>query len=119
VTVPADGELRHLLQQAYTTQNLQAAESILPEASGFEHVVVVDQDSHPVSLMQQGPFGEWEPMEVLTVNVDTSVAEAVQRALARPRSTRFSPITCTDAAGRFVGILRIERLMEHLAAGTS
>jgi EAL domain-containing protein (putative c-di-GMP-specific phosphodiesterase class I) len=119
VTVPPDSELRALLQQAYTTQNLRAAKSILPDASGFEHVVVVDQDSHPVSLMQQGPFGEWEPMEVLTVNVDTSVAEAVQRALARPRSTRFSPITCTDAAGRFVGILRIERLMEHLAAGMS
>jgi len=115
----ADGELRALVQQAYTTRNQRAAESILPEASGFEHVVVVDENSRPVSLMQQGPLGEWEPMEVLVVNIDTPVAEAVQRALARPRSTRFSPITCTDDAGRFVGILRIERLMDHLASRTS
>ena len=115
---PSDGVLRSLLQQAYTTRNRQAAESILPEASGFEYVVVVDERARPVSLMQPGLLAEWEPIEVLTINVDTPVAEAVRRALARPRSTRFSPITCTDAAGRFVGILRIERLMEHLVAGT-
>lgn len=114
----SDGELRALVQQAYTTDNLQAAESILPDAYGFEHVVVVDETARPVSLMHQGPFGEWEPIEVLTVNVDTPVAEAVQRSLARPRSTRFSPIACTDDAGRFVGILRIERLMEHLSDRT-
>jgi EAL domain-containing protein (putative c-di-GMP-specific phosphodiesterase class I) len=112
---PADGVLRALLQQAYTTHNRQAAESVLPDATGFEHVVVVDEDSRPVSLLHQGASGTWEPIDVLTVNVDTPVADAVTRALARPRSTRFSPIACTDAAGRFVGILRIERLMEQLA----
>jgi hypothetical protein len=111
----SDGVLRALLQQAYTTDNLQAARSILPDSSGFEHVVVIDEASRPVSLLHQGPLGTWEPLDVLTVNVDTPVAEAVTRALARPRTTRFSPITCTDAAGRFLGILRIERLMEHLA----
>ncbi|MCW2839850.1 MAG: hypothetical protein JWR55_1333 [Aeromicrobium sp.] len=112
---PTDGMLRGLLQQSYTTHSRQAAESVLPDASGFEHVVVIDEDSRPVSLLQQGTLDEWEPVEVLTVNVDTPVAEAVTRALARPRSTRFSPIACTDAAGRFLGILRIERLMEQLA----
>jgi EAL domain-containing protein (putative c-di-GMP-specific phosphodiesterase class I) len=113
--VTTDGALRALLQQAYTTRHLAAAETVLPEASGFEHVVVVDEASRPVSLLHQGALGAWEPLEVLTVNVDTPVPEAVTRALARPRATRFSPITCTDDAGRFVGILRIERLMEHLA----
>jgi hypothetical protein len=117
---PTDGVLRALLQQAYTTRSRLAAETVLPDASGFEHVVVIDEDSRPVSLLlQQGTLGEWEPVEVLTVNVDTPVAEAVTRALARPRSTRFSPIACTDAAGRFLGILRIERLMEQLATETS
>ncbi|MET1037332.1 MAG: EAL domain-containing protein [Aeromicrobium sp.] len=111
----SDGVLRALLQQAYTTRSLRAAESVLPDATGFEHVVVIDEDSRPVSLLHQGALGTWEPIEVLTVNVDTPVAEAVTRALARPRPIRFSPIACTDAAGRFVGILRIERLMEQLA----
>jgi hypothetical protein len=115
-TATPDGQLRQMLQQAYTTRNLSAAQSILPDASGFDYVVVVDEDSRPVSLLQQGIIGRWDPIEVLTVNVDTPVADTVTRAMARPRTSRFSPIACTDAAGRFVGILRIERLMEHLAA---
>lgn len=116
VSATAEGVLRKLLQQAYTTRHLAAAQTVLPDASGFEYVVVVDEDSRPVSLLQQGIIGRWDPIEVLTVHVDTSVSDTVTRALARPRATRFSPIACTDAAGRFVGILRIERLMEHLAA---
>lgn len=117
--VAADGALRALLQQAYTTKHLDAAQSVLPDASGFEYVVVIDEDSRPVSLLTQGIIGRWDPIKVLTVNVDTSVPDTVNRALARPRATRFSPIACTDAAGRFVGILRIERLMEHLATHPS
>lgn len=117
--VAADGALRALLQQAYTTRHPDAAQSVLPDASGFEYVVVIDEDARPVSLLTQGVIGRWEPIQVLTVNIDTSVADTVTRALARPRATRFSPIACTDAAGRFVGILRIERLMEHLAAETA
>ena len=35
--------------------------------------------------------------------------------MTRPRATRFTPLACTDDAGRFLGILRIERLMAHLA----
>jgi len=113
-----DGELRRLLQQAYTTSDPDAARSVLPEASGFECVVVIDDSAHPVSILQPGPAGTWEPIDVLTVHVDTSVTDAVARAMARPPATRFSPITCTDAAGRFVGILRIERLVEHLVGET-
>lgn len=117
--VEADGALRELLQQAYTTRHPLAAQTVLPDASGFEYVVVIDEDSRPVSLLTQGIIGRWDPIKVLTINIDTPVADTVSRALARPRATRFSPIACTDAAGRFVGILRIERLMEHLATRSS
>lgn len=109
-----DGTLRSMIQQAYTTDNLAAAQSVLPDASGFESVVVIDDQSRPVSVLQQGTFGRWEPVDVLTINVDTPVADAVARAMARPQAARFSPVACTDAAGRFVGMLRIERLMDHL-----
>ena len=110
------GALRPLLQQAFTTHQRDGARPAPPAGSGFESVVVLDDSSRPVSLLQLGPFGRWDPIEILKVNVDTSVADAAARAIARPVSTRFSPLTCTDAAGRFVGILRIERLMEHLVA---
>lgn len=114
-SVVADGVLRTLLQQAYTTHDAESARAVLPRTSGFDSVVVVDESRRPVSLLQPGPFGGWDAVDVLTVNVDTPVADAVGRAMARPTTSRFTPLTCTDAAGRFVGVLRIERLLTHLA----
>jgi hypothetical protein len=51
----------------------------------------------------------------LRVNVDTDPAEAARRAIVRERPSRFHPLVCTDNAGRFLGIVRIERLLERLA----
>lgn len=113
----AEGVLRSLLQQAYTTHDAVAASAVLPETNGFDVVVVLDEHDRPVSILEHGGATAWEASEVLTVNVETAVADAVGRAMLRPRTTRFTPLACTDAAGRFVGILRIERLMAHLAHG--
>lgn len=107
--------LRTLLQQAYTTRDAMAANSVLPETSGFDVVVVLDEYQRPTSLLEQGVTTAREASDVLTVNVDTSVADAVGCARVRPRGTRFTPLACTDDAGRFLGILRIERLMTHLS----
>jgi hypothetical protein len=35
---------------------------------------------------------------------------------ARPRHSRFHPLVCTDNAGRDAGIVRMERLIDKLAA---
>lgn len=110
-----DGVLRALVQQAYTTSSAAAATAVLPDATGFDIVVAVDETARPVSVLEQDAAGQWDAHEALVVNVDTPVADAVARAMARPRPTRFSPLVCIDAAGRFVGILRIEHLMTHLA----
>jgi EAL domain-containing protein (putative c-di-GMP-specific phosphodiesterase class I) len=117
-TRTVDGVLRSLLQQAYTTRHPEAARAVLAESTGFEHVVVIDEAQHPVALLHHANGG-YEPVEVLAVNVDTSVTDAVSRAMARPADRRFSPICCTDDAGRFVGILRMERLVAHLVDGAA
>ncbi len=111
----SDGVLRALLQQAYTTSDPSASLSASTGVAGHDIVVVIDDRRRPVSLLEQSDVGRWDPVEVMTVNVDTPLADAVARAMARPRPTRFVPLVCTDAAGRFVGILRIERLVEHLS----
>ncbi len=113
-----DGVLRSLLQQAYTTRHPEAARTVLAETTGFEHVVVIDEGQRPVALLHHAG-GRYEPVEVLTVNVDTPVTDVVSRAMARPPECRFSPLCCTDDAGRFVGILRMERLMAHLVGSTT
>ena len=109
------GVLRALLRRAYTTQDAAAARQVLPEASGFETVVVIDDAGRPVALLERGADARWEQVEALTVNVDTPVADAAARAMARPRDVRFTPLMCTDAAGRFLGILTIEDLVAHLS----
>ncbi|MBE7163171.1 MAG: EAL domain-containing protein [Williamsia herbipolensis] len=115
-SVPADGALRALLQRAYTTTNLSAAAAVLPETTGFDAVVVVDEYQRPLSILERGSDTRWEATDALAVNVATSVSDAVSRAMLRPRDTRFAPLVCTDDAGSFLGILRIERLMSHLTA---
>jgi hypothetical protein len=113
--VGPDGVLRSLMQQAYTAADAAAATAVLPETSGFDLVVVVDEDRRPVSVLELGAGANWVCSDALTVNIDTPVADTVARAMTRPRAGRFTPLACTDAAGRFLGILRIERLMTHLA----
>jgi EAL domain-containing protein (putative c-di-GMP-specific phosphodiesterase class I) len=111
----ADGVLRGLLQQAYTARDVASAAAVLPETSGFDALVIVDEHRRPTSILEQDGGGAWGASDVLAVNVDTPLADAVARAMSRPRITRFTPLVCTDNAGRFVGILRLERLMAHLA----
>ncbi|MBE7187791.1 EAL domain-containing protein [Jatrophihabitans endophyticus] len=115
----SDGVLRGLLQQAYTATDAAAAASILPETTGFEVLVVVDEHRRPVSMLEHAGAGTWGSSDVLAVNIDTSLPDAVARAMARGRQVRFSPLVCTDNAGRFLGILPIDRLMSHLAEPTS
>jgi EAL domain-containing protein (putative c-di-GMP-specific phosphodiesterase class I) len=112
-----DAVLRSLVQPAYTASDAAAAAAILPETTGFDVVVVVDDLNRPTGLLEQNEENGWTAGDVLAVNVETPVRDAVQRAMARPRSTRFSPLVCTDVEGRVLGVLRIERLMGHLSSG--
>ncbi|HET6652855.1 MAG TPA: hypothetical protein VFH10_09455 [Nocardioides sp.] len=40
---------------------------------------------------------------------------AARRALNRDEARRYDPLLCTDAAGAFVGMVRMERVVEQLA----
>lgn len=115
VAAPTDGALRSLVQSAYTATDLTAAAAVLPETTGFDVVVIVDEHQHPVSVLEADGRDGWQASDVLAVNLHTPVNDAVARAMARPRATRFSPLACTDDQGVFLGVLRIERLMEHLS----
>lgn len=113
--VRGHGELRDLVQAAYTATDAASATAVLPESTGFEVVVVVDEHNRPVTMLELDAHGNWDASDVLAVNVATPAAEVAVRAMARPRATRFSPLACTDDLGMFLGVLRIERLMEHFS----
>jgi hypothetical protein len=113
--VDADSPLRELMQPAYTASDPAVAVAVLSETTGFDLVVVVDENDRPRTLLEPGGAEGWQSTDAFSVDIETTPADAVQRALSRPRTTRFTPLVCTDHTGRFVGILRIERLMAHLA----
>lgn len=110
-----DGVLRDLVRRAYTTDDVGSARSVLAETVGFEVVVAVDEHRRPHALLVKDDHGRWQSSDVLAVHVDTPLGDAVARAMARPRSTRFGPLACTDSAGGFLGVLHLEDLMTHLA----
>ena len=51
----------------------------------------------------------------LRLHIDTGLAEAAHRALNREEPRRFDPLLCTDSTGAYVGMVRMERVVEQLA----
>jgi EAL domain-containing protein (putative c-di-GMP-specific phosphodiesterase class I) len=66
-----------------------------------------------------GPPGVTALDDLLRIDVDTPVAEAAHRALNRAEPHRWAPVLCIDGQGRFVGVVRMERLVEQLAVAAT
>ena len=49
------------------------------------------------------------------VKATSSVTDVARRALTRGSETRFDPLPCCDSQGHFVGVVRVERLIEKLS----
>jgi EAL domain-containing protein (putative c-di-GMP-specific phosphodiesterase class I) len=77
-------------------------------------VVVLDQ-SEQVKGLLRATEGGGVLGPALRVDPTTSIADAARRALTRKAADRFLPLVCTDGAGRLMGVIRIERILEHLA----
>jgi EAL domain-containing protein (putative c-di-GMP-specific phosphodiesterase class I) len=90
----------------------------------LEHVTVLDAGKRPVAIVpRQGLFGggarERAPMRA---DLRESLSAVARRAMERPPAERFDPVVCCDARGRYVGVVKVERLVEGLTAvvdGTS
>lgn len=107
--------LRQLMEIAPTARELTAAGSVLAARDDLDSVVMVDGWGRPVGLADPTSIALASPTTPLVANVDTPAQDAARRSLTRPRRERFLPIVCTDNAGRYVGIVRIERLIGALA----
>jgi EAL domain-containing protein (putative c-di-GMP-specific phosphodiesterase class I) len=85
-----------------------------------EAAVVVDEWQRPEALLVPVPTRPGGPAfrvlrPLLRLSPTTPVRDAALRAVARPAAQRFDPIVCTDEEGRFVGMVRMERLVTRLA----
>jgi EAL domain-containing protein (putative c-di-GMP-specific phosphodiesterase class I) len=78
-------------------------------------VVLVDDGRVPVGAVKPANGTGGSLTAILRVSPATTVSEAARRALTRPADQRFDPLVCTDTAGRLLGIVPFERLVDHLA----
>jgi EAL domain-containing protein (putative c-di-GMP-specific phosphodiesterase class I) len=106
--------LRALVEDARTTRDEAGAVAAFA-AEDVDIVVVLSAHGRPVATLEAAGLLTSVRDSSLQVSVDTPVTEAAHRAINRPREHRFHPLVCTDDAGRFVGLVRMERVVEFLA----
>ena len=83
-------------------------------------LVLVKDDDRPIRLVERASLLRGEPFEhrVYVVAADASLAACARQATKRSRVDRLRPLVCCEASGRFLGIIRVERLLAALAAGS-
>lgn len=109
--------LRSLVQAAPAVSSIEDARRTFDDGT-IEVVVLLDETGRPSSTMtaETALVGQAHPG--MKFGVDTPLAEAALRAIGRDRASRFTPLLCTDAAGRYVGIVPIERIIQATVGST-
>lgn len=83
-----------------------------------DFLILLDDDDHPVTVAERAALLRAEPYEhpVLSILPGDDVRTVARAALARPALRRYAPVVCCDAEGRYLGIIRFERLVAAMAA---
>lgn len=127
VTGPAEIRVRPVVSVAQLVETVAAIDSAAPMADladafledpDNDFLVLLDDDDQPVTVADRAALLRAEPYEhpVLAVRPDSEVREVARAALARPPLARYAPVVCCDEHGRYLGIVRFERLVETLAS---
>ncbi len=84
------------------------------EDATLDHLPVVDQESRVVALIDRRAFaaGDDGREQAMRVSPTSAASDVLRRAMTRPRADRLTPLVCCDEFGRYLGIVRVERLVE-------
>ena len=107
---PTTDTVRDLVEPVPTAVTLQGA-AVLFGSEHTQTVVVVDKHDRPQAIYATDQRYLGAPERGMRINVDTPVRDALDRALVRDSACRYEPLLCTDAAGRFLGVVRLERMI--------
>ncbi len=83
-----------------------------------EVVVLVDERNRPLALAERAAMLRGEPFErpVMRVNPSSPLKAVARRAAARPMLERYHPLVACDRRGVYLGLVRVEALLDALAA---
>ncbi len=86
----------------------------LPGLATTGFTVLVDDALRPtgcVAAAATAPHG----VQAFRTSLDTPIAELATRLLTRPEAERFQPVVVCDGLGRYVGVVRVERVLSALS----
>jgi hypothetical protein len=90
------------------------AHALLRARPDVEVVILVDPDGRPTgSVDRTTPPGGMR--RVWRAWAGTPLRDLARRIGTRPAEERFAATVCCDAAGRFLGLVRVERLLFELS----
>jgi hypothetical protein len=89
-----------------------AQEALQVDLPSYVALPVLDEFMRPVGLFPVTHPGPIRP--VMVVRPGTPLADAARRAITRPIARRFDPLVVIDEGGDYVGVVRLERVIEAL-----
>jgi len=95
-------------------KDIDSAHTILANRSDLDVVVVVDADRRPVGCVtRDNDRGTMGP--VWRAWAGTPVRDLARRIVTRPTNDRYAATVCCDAAGKLLGVVRLERVLFELS----
>ena len=94
----------------------QVADAFL-EDPRHDAIVLVDERNRPLALAERAALLRGEPYErpVMRIAPTSPLKSVARRAAARPLLERFHPLVACDRRGVYLGIVRVEQLLDALA----
>jgi EAL domain-containing protein (putative c-di-GMP-specific phosphodiesterase class I) len=83
-------------------------DGLLAQRADLPAIAILDARSRPLALAARD--GE-RRRPATTVGLDDQVDDVLRRAMVRPPAVRFDPLVCCDPRGRYLGLVRVERLV--------
>lgn len=93
----------------------EVADAFLEDAQN-DVIVLVDEQSRPLALAERAALLRGEPYErpVMRISPSSPLKAVARRAAARPWLERFHPLVACDRRGVYLGLVRIEQLLDAL-----
>jgi EAL domain-containing protein (putative c-di-GMP-specific phosphodiesterase class I) len=112
---PAGSGLWHLLEHAQLFTSVAEAEAAVRASGRSFNAAVLDEHDRPQQLVEFHPvLGVRAMPSPMRVAVSSGVNDVLRRAISRPVALRFDPLAVTGELGEFLGVLRIDHLMNNL-----
>lgn len=109
--------LHREMESCDTFRNAAEASAFLRQSPNGRFAVVLDQWSRPTKMMERHPLiGTREIRELMSVQIQSNLEEALRRGLTRSEASRFDAMAVINEQGRFQGILRMDKIMHAVLA---